>query len=138
MKLSTLQQRQQMHVLMRKLGLDAESIAEIKLSATNNRTESSKEMSIDEAGNLITNLQKLVKQQDVDYKPGQRQRRKIISICHDIRWFERAGTTSINIAALDAWLLEKGAVKKKLNELSVRELNKVVTQFENIQKKSYK
>lgn len=123
---------------MRRAGLDTEAIKEVKLSATNGRTDSSREMTHQEASALIKAL-KLNEQpkQDFKPKPGQAQRRKIISICHDMRWFENA-TGKVNIHALNAWLLEKGVVKKELNNLSVAELNKTVTQFESIQRKAYK
>lgn len=73
---------------------------------------------------------------------GQAQRRAILSICHDQNWFRFedfvTGRMMIDFTRLNHWLCTKGAVKKNLDDLDQAELNKVVTQFRQMQKKSLK
>lgn len=88
---------------------------------TNGRSRSSKELTYQEAGELITHLK------NIDSR--HKMRRKIIKLAHEIGW--KLADNKIDMAAIDSWCTTYGFGKKKLNDYSVAELPKLVTQFEN-------
>lgn len=100
--------------------------ATIVSSITYGRTTSSKEMNIHEAKHLIEQLSS----SDADC----RMRRKIFSLAYEagIIYGETLEDKKMNSIKLDNFLLERGTVKKKLNELSHDELIKTVNQFNQI------
>lgn len=93
------------------------------------RTDSTKDLSDDEAFQLIERLQK---QAFDDHKRGNSMRRKIIGIAHELGWEEEDG--SPDLARIDAFCSKRGAYHKPLNKHKYNELPTLVTQFEQLLK----
>lgn len=124
-----LQQNKQLHTLLSANGLMAEK-ANIVLGFTDGRSESSRDLTDEEARELIDYLQK-EKPDDACNK----MRRKIISLVYEMHW-AKAGDWRAAMAAIDKFCLsEKSLFKKALNSHSYGELVQVVSQFEILYKK---
>jgi hypothetical protein len=95
---------------------------------TDERTESSREMTLREANELIRFLEK--------YDPLEKMKKKVFAIAHSIGWIIAGDETDkkINQAAIDKFIKKHGTVKKALNEQNKAELAKTVSQFEMIAK----
>ena len=116
-----------LHCLLNNLGL-IDQKADIIFNLTDGRTESSKQLTIDEARRLITSL--------AGYDPNERLRSVIFSLAYQagIIYGDTAEDKKMNTAKLNMFLKEKGAVKLELNQMNYKELNKVHRQFEAIVK----
>ncbi len=140
-EIRTLQQNKALYSLLSQEGINADAKAELVYQFTNGRTERSSEMYKNECQELIDCLQMRQANKTKKFSPGQKQRSKILSICHELGWFDKfspeKGKIMVDIEKLNDWLKEKGAVKKDLNSLTIQDLNKVVTQFKNIRKKKF-
>jgi len=115
------QQLKTLHVLLNNSGL-MEQKKNLIAGITGGRTESSKELTYPEAGALITYLK--------TQEEGHKMRRKIISLAHEMGW-KLPGTNKIDIAHINDWCKKYGFGKKQLNEYTVAELPRLVTQFQN-------
>lgn len=115
------------HVMLGKLGLTDQK-PEIVYNLTNCRTDSTKELSIDEARRLIINL--------TGYDPNERLKGSILSLAYQagIIYGDTPEDKKMNMAKLDMFLRERGAVKKPLNGMIYKELVKTHRQFEAIVK----
>jgi len=115
------------HVLLGQLGL-TEQKAEIVYNLTNRRTESTKELSIDEARRLIINL--------TGYDPNEKLKGIILSLAYQagIIYGDTPEDKKMNMAKLNMFLRERGSVKKPLNEMKYKELVTTHRQFEAIVK----
>lgn len=118
-------QIQKLHVLLKSLDLVDEK-EELVYTISDGRTTSSKELSMDEARRLIMNL--------AEYDPRERQKSLIFSLAYraGIIYGETDADKKINVAKLNMFLKERGAVKKELNRMTQEELVKVHRQFEGI------
>ena len=96
-------------------------------SYTEGRSISSKDLTYQEAGALITYLKGL----DAAHK----MRRKIIRMAHEMGW-KKAGS-KIDMDAINEWCKKYGFGKKELNSYTEQELPKLVTQFQNGPYKHY-
>jgi hypothetical protein len=116
-----------LHVLLNQLGWINDK-KEIISNYTNARTESSKDLSFDEAKYLI--------QQICEHDPRERLKSLVFSLAYraGIIYGSSNDDKKINAAKLNLFLLERGAVKKELNKLTYAELIKVHRQFEAIVK----
>lgn len=96
---------------------------------TNGRTRTSKELSLQEAKELIESLD----------ESNRRMRNKVYAICLNIGWFQtgQKDDLKINWGVIDNFLKTRGVVKKPLRKCSHKELAEVVSQFERIQKRGY-
>ena len=104
--------------------------------ASNGRTESTKELTEPEVLTIIEKLKNLVPGgNNFTPPPGDAQRKKIIAIARDMRWNARG--TKIMMQRIDEFMLTRTKYKKKLNALTVDELNKVCYTFENDVKSSF-
>lgn len=90
---------------------------------TNGKTVHIKEMSYYEARDLINHL--------VKTDAATRMRQKVYAIAMKMGWL-MPGMKEYNEAVLDKFLLERGAVKKRLAQMDKADLVKVVTQFDMI------
>lgn len=121
----TKSQLSKIHVQLSQLGLQ-EKKKMLVLQYTNGRSESSRDLTMQEAKELIMALSK--------YDPCDPMRRKVFSLAYDaeIIW----GTTSIdkkiNAIKLDNFLLTRGTVKKELKRMTREELIKTISQFKQI------
>lgn len=127
----TTPQLQKLHVLLNNLGL-IDQKADIVHNMTNGRTESSKELTTDEARRLITNL--------AEYDPNERLKGLIFSLAYQagIIYGDTPEDKKMNAAKLNLFLKERGAVKLELNQMHYKELVKTQRQFEAIVKNTAK
>lgn len=125
MKYITKPQLSKFHVLLSNLGI-MDQKAEMVFEISEGRATSSKDLSFDEATLLIKNLSQ--------YDPKQRTKSTIFSLAYKagIIYGETDMDKKMNTAKLNAFIRDRGAVKKELNEMSMTELNKVHRQFEAI------
>jgi hypothetical protein len=133
------QQNSALHALISDLNINAEQKEELVFQYTNERTTSSSKMLITECQSLINHLNSIkkgftAKPNAWKETPANTMRRKILSICHEMKW---TISGKVDYAALDVWLLKFGKFHKKLNDLTAEELPAQVTQFEELLKKYY-
>ena len=91
------------------------------------RTESIRELTDAEANDLKEYLQEQDKQSDA----ANRMRRKVISMAHQLHWY-KPNTQKVDVEHINNWCLQYGSTKKKLNDHTVLELVKLVTQFKEV------
>ncbi|WP_124559387.1 hypothetical protein [Pedobacter sp. KBW01] len=97
---------------------------------SNGRTESTKELTEPEVLVIIEQLKPLVPGGNkFTPPPGDKQRKKIIGIARDMRWDSHGDKEMMK--KIDNFMLTRTKYKKKLNKLTVDELNKVLYTFEN-------
>ena len=127
MKTATQPQIAKIHVLLNNLGITKQKV-EIVYNLTSGRTESTKDLTIDEARRLIINL--------AEYDPRERQKSLIFSLAYQagIIYGSSADDKKMNAAKLNMFLKERGAVKKDLNAMNYSDLVKTHRQFEAIVK----
>ena len=125
MQKATQPQIAKLHVLLNNLGLKDQK-AEIVYNLTDGRTQSSKELTIEEARRLIINL--------AEYDPGERLKSLIFSLAYQagIIYGSSKDDKKMNAAKLNMFLRERGAVKKDLSVMVYKELISVHRQFEAI------
>jgi len=105
-------------------------------NVSNGRTESTKELTEAEVDVIIKELKKLqTDKPKYTPKEGDKQRKKIIGIARDMRWDARGD--AIMMHRIDEFMLNRTKYRKKLNDLTVDELNKVCFIFENEVKSSF-
>lgn len=136
-------QNNRLYALFSTLKIDKDMKAELVLQFTNNRTESSSKMLLDECQALINHLSSIssaparteaAKNNAREISPENRQRRKILSICHEMGW-KKDG--KLDWAKINAFLHKFGYLHKDLNDYTAAELPKLVTQFEHLLKSHY-
>lgn len=121
-------QNKMLHGLLNKTGLMNEK-ANIINGITKGRSESSKDLSFDEARLMINWL----KSQDKTSNDENRMRRKILSMAHECGWHNLVdGEWKIDMRALDTWCVKYSYLKKELNKYTYLELPKLVTQFTKV------
>jgi hypothetical protein len=127
MQTATKPQLSKLHVLLSNLGLSDQKAA-IIYSMTDGRTESSKDLTIDEARQLITHL--------AEYDPNERLKSLIFSLAYQagIIYGSTADDKKMNAVKLNMFLKERGAVKLELNQMHYTDLVKTHRQFEAIVK----
>lgn len=130
-------QNKMLHGLLNKTGLMADK-ANIINGITKGRTESSKELSFDEARLMITWLKTQASPRPSPKGEGDaanRMRRKIISMAHEMGWHNLVnGKWQIDMRSLNNWCLQHSYLKKELNKYATTELPKLVSQFEQVYK----
>ncbi|MCH7400108.1 hypothetical protein MM236_19085 [Belliella sp. DSM 107340] len=129
----------QLYSLLKLQGLTKE---ECVLEVSKGRTDSAKELTDAEWSVLILWLTPIHKAQHWQPKPGDRQRKKMISIARQMNWhmstnrpIQDKGITLI-MARLDNWALAQ-KFKKPLMQHSEQELNVLLSIFEEKVYKSY-
>lgn len=141
----TAAQNGKLHALLSSEGVTPANKAEMVLQFTDGRTTSSREMFKSECADMIKALegQREVGWHSKDFSetPGQAQRRKILSTCYDMNLFLKVDMVKrkmvVDRPALDNFLMASTAPKKRLNKMSEAELNLVVTQFKQMNKKAH-
>lgn len=120
-------QLSKIHVLLSQLGLTDDK-KQIISNFSNGRTESSRELSFDEAKRLIASL--------AEYSPNERMKSTIFSLAYQagIIYGSSRDDKKINVAKLNLFLKERGTVKKELNQMTYPELIRTHRQFEAIVK----
>lgn len=131
MKTITKPQIAKIHVLLNNNGMLDEK-KDIVRTVSDGRTESSKDLTFDEASHLIKKL--------VEHDPKERQKALIFSLAYraGIVYGSTGEDKKINAAKLSLFLKERGAVKKGIHEMSLPELIQTHRQFEAISKATQK
>lgn len=125
----TLQQYKKIHALM--TPWHKQNKKEIILGITNDRTDSTKELTQPEVDALIKHLQSQEKKPD----PCDVMRKKIISIAWQMNWtYQKDGKTKADIIRINKWCEQSSYLKKKLNDYKYKELPKLLSQFQIVYK----
>ncbi len=127
MKRITTDQLKKLHVLLNQLGLIADK-KQIVQHYSKGRTDSSKELTIAEAGALISAL--------AGNDGDDRMRRKVFALAYEagIIYGDTPEDKKMNAIKLNQFLLKSGTVKKELNSLTYNDLVRTVSQFTQIVK----
>lgn len=120
----TPQQNKIIHSLLNQLGLMPQK-ANLVLSFTNQRTESSKEMHPIEALEFIKWLTNETKN---EAEKANQMRRKILAKAHRIKWEFPNG--KVDVKRVNDWCITKSYLKKPFNQYTFKELPQLVSQFE--------
>jgi hypothetical protein len=109
-------------------------------SFSGGRTESSKELTFNEAGAVIAHFQSM----DQEDRRSNKMRNYVLSMAHEMGWekegikIEVAGTTyskkKVDVERVNNWCVKFGYLHKKLDEYTYEELPKLVSQFEEVYK----
>lgn len=121
----TIPQMKKLHTLLFQLNI-MEDKKTLLLGFTHGRTDSAKELTIDEAKQLIDKLGKL--------HPSEQLKRAIWHVARlaGLIYGDSKEDNAMNAAKLDGFLRDKGVVKKPLQKMNFEELKKVHRQFEGI------
>ena len=127
----TKQQNAVLHGLINSLKIDMETKEDLVHSHTGGRTTSSSKMLINECADLIGHLKNMT-EGTASKKTNtvqDKMRKKILSICYEMQW-TIAG--KLDWERINFWLNKYGYLHKDLNDYTISELPKLVTQFENL------
>ena len=133
----TPQQNTRLHQLLTTCRL-MDDKADLVRAYTGSRTGSSSEMTEAECRALIQHLELIEVQMPRPRHPEQedpadRQRKKIISMAHEMRWTLPGGRA--DMARIQRWCLEKSYGHKRLNDFTLEELPRLVSQFKIVYEK---
>lgn len=123
----TTAQIKKIHTLLNKQGLLDEKRT-IVYSVTSGRTDSTKELTLNEAKQLINLL--------LDNDNSQEKRQQVFKAIYGLAWKMEIvyGTTDedyqMNLAKLNVFCRERGTVKKNLTEQTLKEMYRTRRQFE--------
>ncbi len=130
-KMITGPQLTKLHTLLSQLGqLDFKK--ELVKIYTQGRTESSRELTMEEARDLISKLSAN------DPRQGHIKAIWMLAYTAGIIYGDSAEDNQMNAAKLNLFLRQRGAVKKDLQSMNLDEMKKVHRQFEAIVKNSQK
>lgn len=138
----TISQNNRLYALLSRLRVDKETQDGLVFEYTKGRSKSSKDMTIPECQALINNLQHMVNQISTNTPPpvrptndaSNKMRRKILSICHEMRWTING---HLDWKRINDFLIKSGYLHIPLNAYKQEELPKLVTQFEQLLKTYY-
>lgn len=149
---STAKQRQYLHGLMRKHGLDEEAMKELKLQATYGRTDSSRQMSFEEADGLIKSLggnaaavrhsgRTKGKLSTQAYEEGNALRRYFFSLIYQSRYMAQhlgmRNKSKVAFAILNNFCIERSQFKAPLNTLTKQQLAQLKPVLEKVVQSSW-
>ncbi|WP_192821205.1 phage protein GemA/Gp16 family protein [Rufibacter sp. LB8] len=133
------EQNRRLHFLLNELGLmDYKAELVEQYSAT--KATSAKELTPQEAKALIEHLERSKGRQanrpQIQRTPAEKMRRKIFAICYTIGWIEGESPAdrAMNRAKIDSFCARNSYLRKPLNDYTLDELPKLVSQFEQIQR----
>jgi hypothetical protein len=118
------QQLKVLHTMLGATGLQGQKAA-LVAGVTQGRTESSRELTSAEADTIIAYLK--------TQQPAHKMRRKLIGLAHEMNW-HLAGTRKVDMERVNAWCVSNGYLHKPLNDYTVKELPKLVSQYELVYK----
>ncbi len=139
MPIRTKAQNTRLHALLVALNIDTDQKLDFVIQFSNERVFSSADLTVDECQAFISHLQALKDgfrpAQRMDNDPANKQRRKILAICHEMHWTKNG---KVDMIRLNAFLEKSGHLhKKNLNEYQLNELPTLVSQFEQLLKSYY-
>lgn len=120
-----------LHVLLSQTGLMAQK-ANMVFGFSAGRTESSRQLTEAEMKGLIMYLEQQKSGRQIN-DSANRMRRKVISMAHEMHW-HLSGTVKIDMIKINTWCIKYSYLHKKLNDYSLTELPKLVSQFESVYK----
>lgn len=113
--------------LCSKLKITGEAKQMIVQAFSQGRVTSSKNLTYQEAKELISHLKSL----DPDEKLAEKLRRTMISFAHEMKWY-LPNTTKVDMKRLDGWCKQYGKYKKSLQNHTLSELPILITQFKHV------
>lgn len=114
-----------------RLRLDAAARCQLALRFSGGRTGRTSELWYEEAQDLIRWLEaQLPDLKARGHRTADRQRKKILSIAHQLGWEVAGGR--VDMQRLERWLVKYGCHHKGLNHLSNDELAGTITQMEQV------
>lgn len=117
-----------LHLLLNQTG-KAPHKKELVSSFTSGRSDSSRDMTDQEARDLISYLEGSKTTPD----PADRMRKKVISMAREIGWEIRNNNGKVaDMQRIRNWVTKYGYLKKPLNDYTANELPRLVTQFEKV------
>jgi len=124
-KLCNNAQKAKLHILYKDMHVDKK---ELLLSFTQGRTDSTSGLTFDEATALIKELAKT--------EPSEKLRKTIFSFAYScgLLYGETDADKKMNLAKLNKFLLERGAVKQTIERQTFAQLKVTVAQFAAMQK----
>lgn len=130
---------QQIHAALHRLGLLHQK-ANMVAGYTNERTESSKEMTQEEADAMLADLNKNQRKQVENNTDKDKMIRKIIAMAREMGTVYREKVVDpqkglvekSNYTKLNKWMKDNSYLKKPLNKYSYQELPKLVSQFQAV------
>ena len=134
-----------MHKLRGILQIKEDTWRDCIWSFSNERTESSAELTMNEAREFINWLNAQVRKMEDDRQSHEnKMRMAILANCHTMRWyvrdeisgalFIRNGKPQLDMARIDKYCQTHTAAHKRLNDLNYTELQQVVFQFQQMAK----
>lgn len=136
----TRKQSNLLHMLLGRIKADKEMKEELVLAATNGRSSSSYDLSVDECRILCKQLDEKLKAtprpqlapppQQKWKTPEDRMRKYILSKCHEMGMQKEGG--KIDMVRVNALCRERGYLHKDLDEYTRTELPKLCTQVERM------
>lgn len=126
MTLRTTQQSTRLHTLIAQLGLANDVKRTLIWTYSSARTESSRELTSGECEELILFLAKQVAAKD---DPANRMRKKIFSHAHTIGWTYQG---KVDTQKVRNWMLKFSFLHKDVNDYTLAELPKLITQFKKV------
>lgn len=153
----TQSQNRRLHYWLGVLKVSAENKAEMVYAHTNGRENRSCALRPEECEEMIKSLKRMAnglaagsykgKHQEGTSTPpfvpkdgekddrANKMRRKVISIGHELGWKKENG--KIDMVRVNEFCVKRGHGHKSLNEYNVKELPKLITQFEQLIKSQY-
>ena len=128
-----------MHALLAKVcGAGGFTMAEYKKQLveeyTGGRETSSKELFVDEAGKLISDLQKAISLSPEQVQ-ADRKRKRLLHFAHQMMWeIESSERMVVDMNRVNGWCEKYGQFHKVLNEHTNSELSLLLVQFEKVYK----
>jgi len=124
-------QSKRFYALINKLNINEDVRKELVFNATNSRTASSAEMFFAEMHALINLLQaELNKKERSEREIKQRKRRNIFKMAYDCGFFTGNEPNATKVSILDRWIANKMRLNKRLNDLTIPELDLMNKQFQ--------
>lgn len=120
------------NTIISKSNIDKETKKVIVSGFTNGRSASSADLTQDEAAALIGHLKK----PESAGPDKSKMIGKIFYYAHEMGWTKKnsKGKIVADGKRVDDFILQRGHIKKKLNEYTYKELTTLVTQFANVHK----
>lgn len=117
------------YTLLKMAGL-ADFKEDIITGYSNGRTSSVRDLNTTEAADVIEHLQNLVSggENKIASIAESKMKNKILAMAHEMGWEKPGG--KIDMQRVNNWCTKWSSKKKKLDEYSLKELPKLVSQFE--------
>lgn len=122
-----------LHTLLAKLGISLEVKRDLVHQYTNGRGTSTKELYVDEAGDLISALEHQLTGKGVVPKGGfdaDRKRKYLLHLAHLRGVTTPAG--KVDVERVNQWCIKYGKYKKALMDHTTEELSLVIWQMEKV------